>query len=207
MGQWEQQQGSHSCPSSHGAPSQVLSRLAFCHRSGDVALAVSIFQILTLRRPLPHEADGAGFLFLCSAACLPPSWLGARFSLYFGTSLCCNYVQRTCLAPGRGGGGGSNFCPLVLLPQCSYRVYLRGHALEQGLSPSSLHTNLALPIHAPSSVFSGFCFVSPATPAFHLFPSNPPPAPLWARGHPLSYRGGTQCLHSLLSLLPPHAAL
>lgn len=99
--------------------------------------------------------------------------------------MCCNYVQRTCLAPV-WGGGTLNFCPVVLLPQCSYLVYLRGHALEQELSPTSLYTILALFPICPFSVFSGFSrFVSPATCTLATLLQ-----PLSGQGvSPLSYRG------------------
>lgn len=83
-------------------------------------------------------------------------------------------------------GVGGLFCPVVLLPQCSYLVYLRGHALEQELSPTSLYSVLALFPICPFSVFSGFsCFVSPATCALATLLQ-----PLSGQGvSPLSYRG------------------
>lgn len=146
--------------------------MAFCHRSGDVALAVSIFQILTLQTsPFPVKWTELGSFFSSVLPVSLPPWPGAQALLSPFGRLPVVIMYRGPAWP-QGGLGGSNFCPLVLLPQCSYLLYLRGHALKEGLSPTSPHNTLALPTHKPSSVFSGFCFVSPATPPFTCSPAT-----------------------------------
>ena len=109
--------------------------------------------------------------------------------LSFWTSLCCNYVQRTWLA--QGGGVHSSFCSLVPPPQCSCTlVYLRGHALEQEMSPTSHHHSPCFPSSSPTFL----CILRPPllcltrAPAFHFVPSSPP-ALSWVRGLPPSSRG------------------
>lgn len=135
--------------------------------------------------PLTREVKLGSFTPF-SPACLPPvpGWGPRLFLLSFWTSLCCNYVQRTWWAPG--GGVHSIFCSLVLPPQCSCTlVYLRGHALEQEMSPTSHHH----PPCSPSSSPTFLCILRPPllyltrAPAFHFVPSNPP-APSWVRVFP-----------------------
>lgn len=91
--------------------------------------------------------------------------------------MCCNYVQRTCLAPV-WGGGTLNFCPVVLLPQCSYLVYLRGHALEQELSPTSLYTISLFSLSARSL----YSQASPALSHQQPVPSPPSSSPSLGKG-------------------------
>lgn len=172
--------------------------MAFCHCS-DVALAVSVFQILTLQSsPFPTKRTELGsFYSSVLPVCLPP-WLGTQFSPPFG-HLCVVIMYRGPAWPqGRPGG---LFCPLVLLPQCSYLVYLRGHALEQGLSPTSLHNILALPTHAPS-LYSQASALSHQQP--HL---SPVPSTSLGKGSSLELQGWNPMFTFSSVSAPPHAAL
>lgn len=123
--------------------------------------------------PLIHEMELGSFFPFSLLPFPSTSWLRVKALLVQLLDISVLYVQRTWLAQDRGVC--SIFCPLVL-PQCSCTlVYLMGHALEQEMSPTS---SLPLPslLSPTSSTF--LCFVSPGSPPFILFPSNPL-APLW----------------------------
>lgn len=88
-----------------------------------------------LHQLLPSSVVELGSFFPFSA--LPvsplPAWGPRLSSLYFWTSLCCNYVQRTWWV--QGGCVRSIFCPLVLLPQCSCTHLFKGTCTGTGNVP------------------------------------------------------------------------
>lgn len=97
-------------------------------------MGISSFQILTPVAPLIHEWSWVPFslLQLCRSPPLP-AWGPRLSSLYFWTSLCCNYVQRTWWV--QGGGVRSIFFPLVFLPQCSCTHLFKGTCTGTGNVP------------------------------------------------------------------------
>ena len=155
--------------------------------------------------PLPMKWSWVPFSLLQPRLSPPlPGWGLRLSSLYFLTSLCCNDIQRTWLAQGRGAH--FIFCPLVLL-QCSCTlVYLRGDMHWNRKCPS-------LPTHhppcSPSSSPTFLCILRPPllcltrVLTFHLFPSNPPASSL-GKGPELQ---GVEPNVYILFCLCPHPVL
>lgn len=130
---------------------------------GDLAMGSS--QILTLQW-LPLCTGGAGFLFPSSASSFRAK---AFLNLLLDISVVIMY----------GGLGWPTWgaCPVVCLgsPTVRHSDLFKGTCTEIGNVPHFLsHPLPGLLAHLSCSVFSGLlCFVSPGSPPFILFPSNP----------------------------------
>lgn len=166
----------HSCPSSlwGSFPGAVL--IGLCHLRGDLAMGISSFQILTLQL-LPLSMSGAGFLFpFFRPAGLPHFLVGGQGSPCSTSGHLCVVIMYR--GPGRPRVGVLALSSLLWFSfhNVLALVYLRGHALEQEMSPPSPPAILLVlfPLHLPSSMFSGLsCFVSPGPPPVTLFPLQP----------------------------------
>ena len=130
-----------------------------------------------LHQLLPLSMSGAGFLFpFFSPASLLLFLPGSQGSPRSASGHLCVIIMYR--APG---GSRDRVCTLSSVLYFYFHnvlalIYLRGHALEQEMSPLSLSAILLAlsPFHPHSHVFSGFsCFASPEFPLFTLFPLWP----------------------------------